>query len=56
MSGPEVVATGLNNPDKLSFGPDGDMDVAEGGTGGTTNCVEGEGEEGPGTFCLGSTR
>jgi hypothetical protein len=32
-----VYATGLDNPRGLTFGPDGDLYVAEGGTGGTTS-------------------
>jgi hypothetical protein len=36
VSGPEAVATGLDNPFKLSFGPDGDLYVAEAGRGGAT--------------------
>ncbi len=34
-SAPTVVASGLNNPRGLTFGPDGQLYVAEGGTGGT---------------------
>lgn len=39
VSAPTVVAEGLNGPNKLTFGPDGDLYVAESGTGGADNCL-----------------
>src|SRR4051794_41676215 len=44
-SAPEVVASGLNGPGKLSFGPDGALYVSEAGTGGEpnadhSNCIQ----------------
>ena len=35
----DTVAAGLNNPRGLTFGPDGDLFVAEGGTGGSNSTV-----------------
>jgi sugar lactone lactonase YvrE len=47
----EVVASGLNNPRGLNFGPDGALYVAEAGSGGGGSC-----EDGPeGTRCFGTT-
>ena len=61
VSEPEIVAEGLNNPYKMSFGPDGTLYVAEGGTGAEgvedPDCVEfPEGPDGPATeLCVGAT-
>ena len=38
-SKPEVIASGLDNPEKLSFGPDGNLYVAEAGVGGPANAT-----------------
>src|SRR5690348_14963656 len=35
----EVIATGLNNPRGLSFGPEGGLYVAEAGSGGAGPCI-----------------
>lgn len=40
VSAPVPVATGLDNPYKLTFGPDGALYVAEAGTGGDDICSE----------------
>ena len=38
-SKPEVIASGLDNPGKLSFGPDGNLYVAESGVGAPANAT-----------------
>lgn len=50
-SASEVVASGLNNPKGIDFGPNGDLYIAEGGTGGEGPC--GPGPEGD--RCFGPT-
>jgi len=49
----KVVASGLDNPRGLNFGPGGDLYVAESGNGGTVKCVPGG--EGGGQVCFGSS-
>lgn len=46
-----VVETGLNNPRGLDFGPNGDLYVAEAGSGGSDPCVPAP--EGAGQQCFG---
>ncbi len=54
-SSPEVLATGLNSPYKLTEGPDGAIYVTESGTGGAT-CATVIGPEGdPVEACVGTT-
>src|SRR4029450_1379144 len=51
QTGPEVIASGLNNPPALSFSPDGALYVAEAGTGGSGPCFQGP----EGQSCFGHT-
>lgn len=52
QGGPEVVASGLDNPHGLAFGPEGVLYVAQAGRGGDGPCVvAGDGR----TVCLGLT-
>lgn len=53
VSEPEVIAEGLNNPYKLSFGPDGGLYVAESGLGGEGPCLP-AGDMGD-SLCYGAT-
>ncbi len=48
QTGPEVIASGLNNPRGLAFSPNGGLYVAESGTGGSGPCFAGP--EGPACF------
>jgi hypothetical protein len=48
QTGPEVIASGLNNPRGLTFSPNGGLYVAESGKGGSGPCFEGP--EGPACF------
>jgi hypothetical protein len=50
----KVIASGLDNPRGMSFGPDGALYVAEAGRGGD-NCIEIGTEEEPQQVCLGLT-
>ncbi len=47
QSNVSVLADGLNNPRGLTFGPDGNLYVAEGGTGGTLSTTSADCEQVP---------
>lgn len=49
---PSVIASGLDNPRGLSFGPDGSLYVAEAGRGGSGPCFPGPAAD---VVCLGTT-
>lgn len=53
-SDPRVVASGLDNPRGLAFGPDGGLYVAESGRGGTDCVIPSPEGEGP-SNCFGTT-
>lgn len=56
VSAPEVVAEGLDEPYKLSFGADGNLYVAEAGRGGAGPCADPPGgPEDQGPMCFGTT-
>jgi hypothetical protein len=52
-----VIASGLDNPRGIAFGPDGALYVAEAGEGGDTPCVNtpAEGQPPPTPYCYGAT-
>src|SRR5215216_3541358 len=50
----KVVASGLDNPRGLNFGPGGDLYVAEAGKGGNAKCVA-AGEGPGGQICFGTS-
>lgn len=48
----DVIATGLNNPRGIAIAPDGDLYVAEAGTGGKRACIHASDNTDP---CFGTT-
>jgi hypothetical protein len=51
----KVVASGLDNPRGITFGPGGDLYVAESGKGGSGPCVSGVGDDPDASVCYGAT-